>query len=334
MFNNLFPVVPPTETRRPPERRTSSQLVTALLAAGASRTAPRLAVVETAAGMWERSFAAAICKALPASLLGYIGRQLLLAGEAVLYRTPAGWVPVSSFEVRGRHIPVYRLSYSVPDGSVNVPQASSKSVLHPRLGIDPSRPWRGVSPLAGAGLTVALLGRLEASLDAEHRLPVGVVLPVHRPDVEEDDTDTTLEQSLASLRGGIVTVEQASSGSPIQHQRSDNSPRRIGPDPSTETVTALQQVERSVAAAAGIPVDMLAAGSAAPAMREARRLFLHGTIAPAGRVLSAELGRVGEPPDLDWSELRVDDLQGKARAFKLLTESGFSAADARDAVGL
>lgn len=98
--------------------------------------------------------------------------------------------------------------------------------------------------------------------------------------------------------------------------------------PADSTVASREAVERSLVAAAGVPVELVQPSSGSDA-REGWRRFLFGSISPAAAILSAELRRSGLPSDIYFAKLRASDLSGRARACKQLFEAGLPAADLR-----
>ena len=77
-----------------------------------------------------------------------IGRQLVLKGEAVLVAgEAANLLPVASHDIRGGADPAtwaYRLDVMAPSG-IEVLNLPGASVVHIRVNVAPSEPWRGRS---------------------------------------------------------------------------------------------------------------------------------------------------------------------------------------------
>ena len=302
--------------------------------AGESTASDLIASVETAAGLWERSFSAGRSTVLSPYLLGLIGRQLLLTGSAVLWRSRgSGLIPASQWTVRGRSPAQSRWTYDLqlagPDSTITK-RASAAQVLHVRICTDPARPWEGNSPILRSRATRDALQQIDRSLKEEHAGPLGRLLPV--PDPEDEN----LKDALLKLRGKALLVEQSELGlaGEGQQARVRWMPKRIGPEPSDSTVTGRDSLERSLLMAAGIPPGMVSPSATANASREALRQFLWLTISPVVRLVSAELERLGLDPKIDLSQLNASDLAGRARALKGLIESGLPKADARRLTGL
>ena len=80
----------------------------------------------------------------------------------------------------------------------------------------------------------------------------------------------------------------------------------------------------SVLAACGCSVAMFDA-SDGTAKREAQRVFLHGTVRPLGRMLAAELSaKLETDVALNFDQLYMHDLAGRAQAFQKLVAGGVS----------
>ena len=82
-----------------------------------------------------------------------------------------------------------------------------------------------------------------------------------------------------------------------------------------------------------MPVELTSPRSSSDS-REAWRRFLFATIAPAGVVVAAEARRVlGGAGVVRWEALAASDLQGRARAYRQLRDSGMPDSEARAICG-
>ena len=308
-----------------------ARLDTATAAAVAATTT---AAVEACAGLWERAFAAARLDGFGAELLGTIGRSMLLRGECVIVRINGQPALGSHWQIDGAGAAPpgwrYRVDVMTPSGALTV-RTTGRNVFHARVGVEALRPWAGRSPLASMPESTRLLASLEGSLADEAGGPVGHVLPV--PDV---GALGSIPNDIAALRGRTVFGESTSTGwgegrasAPGQDWR----PQRIGPEPNGATVQLRQQAAAHVLAACGVPVELIhhAEGGGA---REAWRRFLHGTIAPVGRVVADEAQRAfGTGGAIDFDALFASDLAGRARAYGQLRDAGLDDALARRICG-
>ena len=292
------------------------------------------AAVEACAGLWERAFAAAVADMLPAPVMAMIGRALLLRGEYVGVRLQGEIVPVAHWDIHGRGAgPTgwsYRLDVQAPDGMLTV-RASGRDVFHPRICSRPEDPWRGRSPLANMPETVRLLANIEVSLADEMSGPIGHVMPI--PSLAAAGT---LKDDLVHLKGRTTLGETTRSGwgqGQGQAPGADFRPERIGPEPTQSTVALREQAAQLVLAACGVPVELLQRSEGGGA-REAWRRFLHGTVAPIGRIVGAEAARaLGASGVVNFDALFASDLAGRARAYQSLTGSGMDASLAREICG-
>ena len=325
-------------------RETRSSVIDELLAlrlamaAGAAVPvdADALAAAEIAAGQWERAMAAGESELLPPAMLAVIGRQLVSRGESVWYvpRGSRDAVPAAEWDLDNTRSVrpgswVYRLTLSGPSGQLTRDTDASE-VMHFRIRVDPRFPWRGRSPWAVASATARLAAALEASLSQEEGGPVGHVLPV--PDIKRSQE---VADEMPLLRGRVVLGETMSGGWEQGQSRAPNArewqPVRIGPAPPPQQMELRSDVQDSLLAAAGVPVEL--AGAAGDA-REAWRRFLFATIAPVGRIVAAEASRVlGVPVRLDWAGLAASDLQARARAYRQLRDAGMEDGEARRLCG-
>ena len=304
-------------------------------AVGATSLAPTVTgAVEACAGLWERSFAAAVSDMLDAPMLAMIGRALMLRGEFVAIRLDGVLCAVAHWDIHGRSpSPAgwrYRLDCQTPDGQLTV-RASGRDVFHARIGSQPDFPWRGYSPLSRMPETVRLLANMERSLADEQSGPTGHVIPV--PTIAAIGT---MPSDIAAMKGRVVFGETARAGYGAGEgaaPHGDFRPQRIGPDTKQPTVLLREQVSQVVLAACGVPVELLHRAEGGGA-REAWRRFLHGTIAPVGQVVGTEARRaLGASGAINFDALFASDLAGRARAYQSLTGSGMDAGLAREICG-
>ncbi|MDE0338423.1 MAG: hypothetical protein OXI80_12190 [Caldilineaceae bacterium] len=296
--------------------------------------ASTIAAAEIAAGLWERALSAGRSDVLSAAELAIVGRHLVTRGESV-WLVPVGGRPVvcADWDVRSAGArPAdwwYRVSIAGPSGQVER-TADAASVLHFRIRVSDKAPWRGRSPWAVATTTAALASHLEASLTAEESGPIGHVLPV--PDLGNAGG---VADALPTLRGRTVLGETMGAGWEAGGARAPATrewqPVRIGPEPPENQRALRSDVQDALLAAAGVPVELVRGSGDA---REAWRRFLFATIEPVGRLVAAEARRVlGGSGRLDWADLAASDLQGRARAFRQLTDAGMDAEEARRICG-
>ncbi len=299
-----------------------------------------IATIEAAVGLWERGFMAADSPAVTPEQLGMIGRSLLLRGQSV-------WTiedrklgsQASTIDIRGGEVLSYRLDIPAPSSTITRTLAAS-DVAHFRIGMDPARPWEGCSPLYRSDATIAMLKAVESKLSQEHgpNAPVGHLIGV--PNLEQTiqrDQDGNITGSLsgdiANLDGKAALVETGTAGWVNgQPSRGAMSGARLGPNPAQYTVQTRLDSERSILAAAGVPIALVNPEAGTDTREEWRR-FLHGTLTPIGRMVSAELRRVGLPDTLSFNRLMASDLAGRSRAYKQLIEAKMPESEARTICG-
>ena len=136
------------------------------------------AVAEIAAGQLGRTLSSGTIQPkspmlrgmITPAMLNTVGYELIKNGECCFWISPDGsLVPASYWDINGSYNPKtwqYRLDLSGPSHNGTV-TANSKDVLSFKFRSDTIRPWRGIGPLQGAGLTSKLVSGLERLLGNE-----------------------------------------------------------------------------------------------------------------------------------------------------------------------
>ena len=337
-----------------PEKRSgyTGTILSALLAeaetAGA-RQARELAAVEQAAGLWQRAFASAEVSggvpALTPEFLGIVGRELIRSGEACFRIAVEGGqirlYPLASVTVTGGSDPLGWTYLGTENGPTTartwtIPAAA---VLHFRYGVDIARPFHGVAPWSFCNSTSSLGANLETRLGQEAGSPVGSLLPVPQDggDGGDDDPLADLKSDIAKAKGHPLLVETTASGwgegrgaAPM----ADWKAQRFGASPP-QVLEALRGASSAdIAAACGIPGSLVGEGDGT-AKREAYRQFVALSVRPQARVVAAELSeKLERDISLEFTDLRSDDLSGRARAFQSLVKGGMEPGKAAALAGL
>ena len=336
----------------------SDAVVSAIVdASGGSTTGnpDALGALETAAGLWARSFAGAkvspddgaLGAAISPGCLAMVGRELCRRGECVfLISVESGrvrFLPVGSWDVRGGPDPEqwwYRCDLFGPSGNVTrfVPSAA---VLHFRYAVDPARPWFGLGPLQFARDTATLAANLERRTGEESGAPVGALLPIPQDggDGSDDDALAELKAEIRTAKGRALLVETTAAGwgegsnAAPQH---DWKPQRFGASPPDAVVELRSEAAMAVLSACGVPVS-LAADADGTAARESWRRFVLGTVDPIlSGVVRSELAEKLSVPGLrfDLRSLWAHDGAGRATMFSKLVAGGVSPQDALIQSGL
>ncbi|MDE0489318.1 MAG: hypothetical protein OXI07_09025 [Gammaproteobacteria bacterium] len=317
----------------PTEDRNYSDIVTRALvdAATENLSDAYVSALEIAAGQLSRAFASATVSGSGAAAFGpwvmtQIGRQLVEGGEAVWYRIGQRLFRADNYE----RLPSGAYQLSLPGGVRMEPPGR---VFHARWNVDTASE-RGMGPLAAARTLRVLMQRIESSLATENNAAVGYLLPV--PADGDDTTIDKLKADLAALNGRVAVIETARGGwgdGTSAAPRRDFELARMGPNIPDGNVRLFVAARESVLAACGYPVQ-LAQQADGTSQREAWRRYLHGTVAPLGRLVSSEAARVGLAIDIDWDRLFASDIQGRARAFQALVGGGMDITQAAAASGL
>ena len=267
-----------------------------------------------------------------------IGRDMITCGECVVFPESVTWARASSFDVMGRTADElgwrYRAEVAAPDGNYQRVLSGSQ-VAHCRYSTDPNRPWEGVGPLQRATLAATLHSNMEQRTGEEAGANVGSVIPL--PVDGQDPTVSALKSDIKNLKGQAAFVETTSGGmgqGAAASPQSDWKQMRIGAQFTAQTEGMFRASQLAVVAACGVPVELLTAADGT-GQREAWRRALHGTIAPLGRIVEAQLTKVAKGPvRLSFTALKASDIASRARAFQNLVNSGLSLDEAAAASGI
>ena len=303
--------------------------------------------VQTACrGLWARAFAVAdvqpagspAARALDAATLAFIGGELFDRGEAVfLIEVEGGQVMLEAAASWTLHSGnVYELELPEPN-QIRTRYVFGDAVVHLRISPAVRTPWAGRGPVSDqSGKSARLLAAVEQRLGQEAQGTIGNVLPA--PVV--DDSTKKLQEDIKKLGGRTVMVPSMAGnwdqGPAAAAPRSDWTPRRLGADPPAALVTLRRDVGCDVAAAAGVPPPLISLDADATARRESYRAFLHSTIQPLAALITPELQRKLDEPDLaiSFDRLFAGDLSGRARAFQSLVGGGLDVEKAAMLSGL
>ena len=296
--------------------------------------AAKSAAVEFCAGIWGRSFAAAVVTpmdghtaGLTAGVLEMMGREMIRTGQALFeIRVVGGMtrlIPSAYWDVYGDDSDPLSWSYRstvVGPSNTSTKWLSGARVAHLRYGVSPADPWVGISPVNRATLTSDILSATETSLGREMGATVGSVMPLPKGQID------ALRADLKALKGGMALVESVSSWADgqVRMPSGDWEQHRIGPQPTAASVALWAQVASAVMDACGVPPALAGAASDGTAQREGYRRFAASTIEPVLKVVAEELRVKLNTPALafDVSSLYARDLVGRAGSFRSLTGGG------------
>ena len=330
----------PWSRRREDRAAYTDAIVSALLAnvQGSGGSAADVAAVELAAGLWARAFASArvepdgpAAQALTPEVLATAARTLILRGESVFSIELVGGmpalVPAWSWDIQGGPHPTtwrYAMELAGPTAPEQRNRPSA-GVVHLRYSADPDRPWQGIGPLARAGASAALLGRLEQRLSEEANARVGQLLPV--PKDGQDESITRLKADLKSLAGNVALVETTAAGWGQGTQARPSREwhlERMGANPPPVLESLRSGAGLDILAACGVPPSLGSANVDGTAQRESWRRFLHGSVAPLGDLILGELREKLDLPELRFSfgKLFASDLTGRARSLGIMIKAG------------
>ena len=307
-----------------------------------------IAAVETAAGLYARSFAAAtiepdhLAAVVTPEVRASIARELIRRGESVhLIEVDRGGValtPVGSWDIAGPANPSawwYRADTFGPSSNLSR-RVPGSAVVHCRYAHDPATPWLGVSPLGWARATGTLAANLEQRLGEESGGTVAYVLPV--PQDDEGQLDD-LRADIRAARGGTAFVETTSAGwgeGKAVAPSADWKPQRIGANPPAVVQGLRADLFAAVLAACGVPAALAEADADGTAQRESFRRFLTTGLEPVGALVAAELSTKLDagPVRFDFTHTYAHDLAGRAAAFAKLVQGGMGIPEAVAVAGL
>ena len=322
-------------------------------AAGTAADASSTAAVEAACGALSRAFASAEVQAEPwvqeiitPTFLGQVGRDLIRNGDSMHVIRMSGdgmiqLIPASSWHWEGDHDPdswTVRVTCYGPSTSTtwNLP---ASSVIFVRWGSTPGQSYVGTGPLSWAHTTARLQSESERSLADEAGGPLAQLLAVPQDggDGGDDDPLAMLKADIRTARGKALLLETSAAGwgegktaAPARDWKAE----RLGPRPPETMAAIAKQAFAAVLAACGCSMAMFD-DSDGTSKREAQRIFLHGTVRPLGRMLAAELSAKLETEiALNFDQLYMHDLAGRAAAFQKLVAGGVAVNEALITSGL
>ena len=197
------------------------------------------------------------------------------------------------------------------------------SVIHAKINVDPNQPWYGISALAHAGLSSALIARLEKRMSDEANSRTGYLLP-HRD--LSDSQIAALKADLGSMAGNVGLIHSQAAAYDSRGQAggaADWTPRRFGAEIPEGNIHARREVAMDTVAALGIPPAMLSA-TTGTASQESYRQYALTTLLPLGNILAHELADKLERPGLmmRFDRVAASDVVRRATAYEKLVNSG------------
>ena len=339
--------------RRREVRSYTDSLTSLLIRTAEGDTSPKgqahaTAAVEACAGAWARAFACAEVSpevdGVTPGLLARVARSLIVEGESLhvitVGRGGLALLPAGSFDVLGTSPDPaawrYRANLYGPDGTTTVTRPAA-AVVHVRYSDDPSRPWRGVSPLERAGLDSDLLSALVTRLGQEAGAKSAYVIPT--PVDGQSGTVEDLRSDIGNARGGVVMAEGMAGGYGDKGGGTAGDgfkQQRIGAHPPDVLRALRSEVGMAVCGATGVPPSLFEAKSDGTSQREAWRRFAHGSVGPVAKLVAAELAAKLDAPGLafDFGALYASDLVGRAGAFQRMVAGGMEVDEAAKLSGV
>ena len=202
--------------------------------------------------------------------------------------------------------------------------------------------WRDapcrVVPARGQPTSTSTIARLqsesERSLVYEAPSPPAQSLAISYGD---DDPPEVMKADIAKAGGKAMFIEATAAGwdtGKAGTPKRDWQASRLGPQPPEGMATIADQTFATVLAACGCSAAMFD-DSDGTSKREAQRIFLHSTVRPLGKMLAAELSaKLDTEITLNFDQLYMHDLAGRAQAFQKLVAGGMDVDKAAGLSGL
>lgn len=319
-----------------------SEYAQAVAAGEVSDTASTTSI-ETCCGLYSRGFMLATVKpqtprtmGLTPELLGYIGRQVMRHGEAVLALEMIDgelvYLPCSVVNIDGDVSPdsyIYRVGFSTPDSVIHRTYPATR-IVHVRYGTSASLPYRGLSPLRLSSLSSSFHLNLESRLKEESTATSAYVVPVPtaRKDRSGEDSDPLdkLQKQLRSVRGKTQLVQDMStwqgSDGKTSKQSSGWDQKRLGFDATEAMRQFREQLHQHVLASYGVSEGLFRSSGSGQSIRELWRVFTFSSLTPVGMLAAHAIGKaIGEPDlELSFEKTYAADVLSRATSFSRLVK--------------
>jgi len=302
------------------------------------------AAVQFGVGLLARAFAVAdVSPDVPALTPEYRAsmiHDIILRGEHVAVVQVARGRPMlyraQSHDIQGGYDPrTWRYHVELPG-----PTSSSRmgalyeQVAHVRYLPRAAQPWRGVSPLAEAGLSTELLGKIEGSLNREFDSLTLSLISHPSGYLPNADRRREFAGELSSAQRQVL-VEAGNEGWRQRGPAGSWEQVRLGPDPTSAEMTLREQVAQDVLSAIGVPAGLYAPREGAVS-RESYRQLLSAAILPYAELCLSELRRALSMPGLriGFHRLAAADVAARARAYGSLVQAGVTPESAARIAGI
>ena len=265
--------------------------------------------------------------------LAMIARQTLALGNAVfeIYADPdgIGLLPVATYKVDGSVRPsswTYIFKQQSPNDEDGLGLDALPTRVRPATGIvhvrympRPEAPWRGVSPLIGAGVSAQTLARIESGLSQDANAGAGQIIAV--PDGATAVQVEQAKNALTTGRGKVSLVETSAAGWGQGQQAKpagDYQQRRFGPEPPATAIDLREKSAAALIAALGAPTP----SAQGAALREGYRHFMANTVASIAKLIAQEMSlKLERTVSFRFPERIRSDISALSRAYKSLSET-------------
>ena len=303
--------------------------------AGGSGIGELTATVQSCVSLWEGAFAMADVEGtdlIDRGRMALIARGLALRGDVVFYIGDGKAVAASDWDISTRFGEPRAYRLGLPDaGGGTTLTALAAEVLHFRIGVHPTAPWAGTSPLRRASLTAGLLQTIETALGEVYDFaPVGSQVMAF-PETPDTDMEA-LGRGFRGQRGRMllresVTVMAAGGPAPA----ADWSPKDLTPDLSRAMMDqALSAARNAICGVYGVLPALFNDQTQGPLVRESQRHLAGWTLQPIAELVAEEAtNKLGTEVKIDTIRpLQAHDASGRARALQTIVQTLQIAKDA------
>lgn len=266
---------------------------------------------------------------LTPDVLSYMGRALVERGESLhvigMVRGRRRLLPVSyDWDITGEVDPAtwqYSATLFGPSQTRDTRDYMADEVLHVIRDPSPVEPWRGVSPLARANVTLELAKLAEDALLRECRLPSKALLPM--PAGSDQSLVDSIRADLQSTERSVLLPETTQAGfgaGRTSAPQADWKPQRVQPAPMKDLVDLAAQAQARVVAALGVHPALVGGGGAAGGSvdREAAKQFMDMVVEPLSTLIAGTASRtLGGRIELHF-DVRDDVMLTRARTAAML----------------
>ena len=282
--------------------------------------------------------------------LAAIGRNLALRGEWLgridVVDGRVVIIPSSHWTMMGGPNPanwIYEATEAGPSFT-HTRRLTVDEVVHIRIGVDSSAPWRGRAPVEDLGETLRLAFGIETSASDEAALPIARLISKK----SDDGTNSALSalaqtgpidqgnlDKLAAQFNDLLGYQGKANRTAVLGLPTAATLDRIGLDYPNAVPPMRGCVELSCWRCFGIPAILFDSRAPGASYREAYRTLKRTTLAELATAIQAEIrDKLADTATVTTERLKASDITAEARAVGSLVTAGVDIAEARKIVGI